>query len=79
MIEMRQDPTTRAWILVGHSVRKETAAGCPFCPDNEAETPPTMAAITGPDGARLQREEEFYVNPVTPEEAARQLLEMAAG
>ena len=79
MIEMRQDPTTRVWILVGHSGRKETAAGCPFCPGHEAETPPTLAPITSPDEARLQRVEEFYVNIVTPEEAARQLLEMAAG
>ncbi len=55
MIEMRQDPTTRAWILVGHSGGdpgpKESPDGCPFCPGHEAETPPTLAAITGPDGA----------------------------
>jgi UDPglucose--hexose-1-phosphate uridylyltransferase len=55
MIEMRQDPTTRIWILVGHSGgdagHKKTPAGCPFCPGHEAETPPTLAAITGPDGA----------------------------
>jgi UDPglucose--hexose-1-phosphate uridylyltransferase len=29
--------------------------------------------------ARLHREEEFYVNPVPPEEAARELREMPAG
>ncbi len=55
MIEMRQDPTTRAWILVGRAGaeagRKEAPDGCPFCPGHEAETPPTVAAITGPDGA----------------------------
>jgi UDPglucose--hexose-1-phosphate uridylyltransferase len=55
MIEMRQDPTTRAWILVGRSGgdpgRKEAPDGCAFCPGHEAETPPTLAAITGPDGA----------------------------
>jgi UDPglucose--hexose-1-phosphate uridylyltransferase len=55
MIEMRQDPTTRAWILVGHTGgdpgRKEAPEGCPFCPGHEAETPPTLANITGPDGA----------------------------
>jgi len=55
MIEMRQDPTTRIWILVGRSGgdagHKKTPAGCPFCPGHEAETPPTLAAITGPDGA----------------------------
>ena len=54
MIEMRQDPTTRTWILVGHSGgdagRKGTPDGCPFCPGHEAETPPTLAAITAPDG-----------------------------
>lgn len=29
--------------------------------------------------ARLHREEEFYVNPLPPEEAARQLREMQVG
>ena len=42
MIEMRQDPTTRTWILVGRSGgdpgRKESPDGCPFCPGREAET-----------------------------------------
>jgi UDPglucose--hexose-1-phosphate uridylyltransferase len=55
MIEIRQDPTTRTWILVGHSGadvgQKHAKDGCPFCPGHEAETPPTLAAITGPDGA----------------------------
>jgi UDPglucose--hexose-1-phosphate uridylyltransferase len=55
MIEMRQDPTTRIWILVGHTGndpgRKQAPGGCPFCPGHEAETPPTLASITGPDGA----------------------------
>jgi UDPglucose--hexose-1-phosphate uridylyltransferase len=59
VIEMRQDPTSRAWILVGHPGgdpgRKEAPSGCPFCPGHEAETPPTVAAITGPDGAWLVR------------------------
>jgi UDPglucose--hexose-1-phosphate uridylyltransferase len=54
MIEMRQDPTTRAWILVGHSGgdpgRKEAPEGCPFCPGHESETPPALASIAGPDG-----------------------------
>ena len=55
MIEMRQDPTTRAWILVGRAGgdpgRKEAPDGCPFCPGHEAETPPAVATIPGPDGA----------------------------
>jgi UDPglucose--hexose-1-phosphate uridylyltransferase len=52
---MRQDPTTRIWILVGQpgaaADRKKPPASCPFCPGHEADTPPTVAAITGPDGA----------------------------
>lgn len=55
MIEMRQDPTTRTWILVGRSggdsARSETPDGCPFCPGHEAETPAAVAAISDPDGA----------------------------
>ncbi len=55
MIEMRQDPTTRTWILVGHTGgdagRKQAPEQCPFCPGHEAETPPTLASIPGPDGA----------------------------
>ncbi len=54
MIEMRQDPTTRIWILVGESgserTRSEAPEVCPFCPGHEADTPPTVAAISGPDG-----------------------------
>ena len=55
MIEMRLDPTTRNWVLVGHtggdSGQKAVSDGCPFCPGHEAETPPTLASIPGPDGA----------------------------
>ncbi|HEU5393908.1 MAG TPA: HIT domain-containing protein [Candidatus Methylomirabilis sp.] len=55
MIEMRQDPTTRTWILVGRTGGdpggKESPDGCPFCPGHEAETPPAVAVIPGPDGA----------------------------
>jgi UDPglucose--hexose-1-phosphate uridylyltransferase len=55
MIEMRQDPTTRTWILVGRTGgdpgRKEAPDGCPFCPGHEAKTPPPVAVIPGPDGA----------------------------
>ncbi len=55
MIELRQDPTTHAWILVGRTGgdpgRKEAPRTCPFCPGHEADTPPAVAVITGPDGA----------------------------
>lgn len=53
--EMRLDPTTRTWILVGKPPQepagKQAPEGCPFCPGREGETPPPIAAITGPDGA----------------------------
>jgi len=53
--EMRQDPTTRSWILVGKGPQepegKEAPGACPFCPGREGETPPAIAAVTGPDGA----------------------------
>ncbi len=54
MIDLRQDPTTHAWILVGRTGgdpgRKEAAATCPFCPGHEAQTPSPVAVIAGPDG-----------------------------
>lgn len=54
MIELRLDPTTRNWILVGRSETdpglKEAPRECPFCPGREAATPPTIARIDGPDG-----------------------------
>ncbi len=54
MIEMRQDPTTRNWILIGQSGQATPpdppSELCPFCPGNEAHTPPSVAVITGSDG-----------------------------
>ena len=57
MIEMRQDPTTRTWVLVGragagsHSQSALSPDHCPFCPGREAETSPPVAVINGDDGA----------------------------
>jgi UDPglucose--hexose-1-phosphate uridylyltransferase len=54
MIEMRQDPTTRIWVLNGRvgaaPARSETAATCPFCPGRESDTPPAVSLIAGPGG-----------------------------
>jgi UDPglucose--hexose-1-phosphate uridylyltransferase len=54
VIELRQDPTTRTWILIGRTGgdpgRKEGPDGCPFCPGRESDTPPAVAEIPGPDG-----------------------------
>lgn len=53
--EMRLDPTTRTWILVGKAQEepeeKQAPEVCPFCPGREADTPPTIAAVPGPDGS----------------------------
>jgi UDPglucose--hexose-1-phosphate uridylyltransferase len=55
MIELRQDPTTRTWMLVGRAGEgpspKESPETCPFCPGHEADTPPPVGIITGPDGS----------------------------
>ena len=55
MIEMRQDPTTRAWILVGRAgaapERGDPPALCPFCPGREDETPPAVGVIPAPPAA----------------------------
>jgi UDPglucose--hexose-1-phosphate uridylyltransferase len=38
-MELRKDPITRSWIVVGHQERKgERAAPCPLCPENRIET-----------------------------------------
>ncbi|MBI4392120.1 MAG: galactose-1-phosphate uridylyltransferase, partial [candidate division NC10 bacterium] len=53
--EMRLDPTTRTWILVGKPPEepegKQAPPVCPFCPGREVDTPPTIAAVPGADGA----------------------------
>lgn len=54
MIEMRQDPTTRIWILVGRTGEtppKASSDTCPFCAGHEAETPPPVAMIAAQNGA----------------------------
>jgi UDPglucose--hexose-1-phosphate uridylyltransferase len=56
MIEMRQDPTTRTWVLVGqtgddlHSRLALAPEHCPFCPGREADTAPAVATLPGPNG-----------------------------
>ena len=56
MSELRQDPSTRDWVVIApergsrpHMVTQEhtrrevgTEPGCPFCPGHEAETPPEV-------------------------------------
>ena len=39
-MELRKDPITRSWVVVGHPDEAPAAAGgCPLCPGNENETP----------------------------------------
>src|SRR6266568_2336389 len=56
MSELRQDPSTRDWVVIAPErglrphlaaqpqarVARETEAGCPFCAGHEAETPPEV-------------------------------------
>ena len=46
-MELRQDPTTRIWILTGKRERKENIKdkNCPFCRGNEDLTPATITAF----------------------------------
>ncbi|HBH00907.1 MAG TPA: galactose-1-phosphate uridylyltransferase [Candidatus Rokubacteria bacterium] len=63
MSAIRQDPTTREWVIVAptRARRPHTPpaaapaapppeAACPFCPGNEASTPPGLLRLPGPGG-----------------------------
>jgi UDPglucose--hexose-1-phosphate uridylyltransferase len=75
----RVEQTTRDYHMVLHTSPNEKSPpvwGLPWETLRDdfhwhIEVLPRHAGVT-----RLHREEEFYVNPVTPEEAARQLREM---
>lgn len=58
MTELRQDPTTRNWVILApersrrtHDVQATQPAShdgaCPFCPGREAQTPPEIERIAG--------------------------------
>ena len=56
MSDLRKDPTRGHWGLVRPAGEAPPAADeCPFCPGNEAHTPPEIAAFrkdgSAPDGA----------------------------
>ena len=51
MAELRKDPLSGNWIVVGHKIVPLDPHGpCPFCPGNEYLTPPTIRQTTGADG-----------------------------
>jgi len=52
MAELRKDPVTGNWCVVGYTILKGSSVGiCPFCPGNEQLTPPTIKDIKNKDGA----------------------------
>ena len=66
MNELRQDPTTGNWVIVApdrgarpHRVpaydETHPSGPCPFCPGNEALTPPELWRLAGADGGWLIR------------------------
>ncbi len=51
MAELRKDPVSGNWCVVGYTILKSTSVGiCPFCPGNENLTPPTIKDIKNEDG-----------------------------
>jgi UDPglucose--hexose-1-phosphate uridylyltransferase len=56
-MELRQDPTTRAWILSGKESEKEEVKDtrCPFCRGNEDLTPKTIRALYNQKGEWIVR------------------------
>jgi len=52
--ELRKDPTKGRWVLVRRPGPEAAAGACPFCPGNEAMTPPEIVAYrkdgSAPDG-----------------------------
>ena len=60
--ELRQDPATRNWVIIAPQRDRRpqsfapaprapaVGAPCPFCPGREAETPPELWRLAGPDG-----------------------------
>ena len=66
MTELRQDPTTRNWVIMApeRNLRphdgsvasaSRTAGSCPFCPGNESTTPPELWRLpTGDSGWKVR-------------------------
>lgn len=66
MPELRKDPITREWVIIAVerarrpgdfltssvAAEKTDAARCPFCPGNEALTPPEIMAFRDPSSSR---------------------------
>ncbi|OPY00344.1 MAG: Galactose-1-phosphate uridylyltransferase [Syntrophorhabdus sp. PtaB.Bin047] len=56
MAELRRDPLTGDWVVVGYGGSKSSGTGvCPFCPGHESMTPPTIREYTDDRGDWLVR------------------------
>jgi UDPglucose--hexose-1-phosphate uridylyltransferase len=56
MAEFRRDPLLGNWVVVGFRRTKTNALGvCPFCPGNEALTPPSIREMRDREGRWLLR------------------------
>jgi UDPglucose--hexose-1-phosphate uridylyltransferase len=56
MAEIRRDPLSGNWIVIGyHLVESDRAGPCPFCPGNESLTPPSIREYKDKDGRWLVR------------------------
>ena len=87
MTELRQDPTTRNWVIVAPArevrphdqaspVREQrrSRASCPFCPGRESQTPTELWRLDGPGGGWRVRVLPNKFPALTPE-AGRQRQE----
>lgn len=77
MPELRQDPTTKEWVIIATerakrphdfiiSKKKDLSpfvASCPFCPGNESETPPEVLAYPGSNGEANAPDWDVRVTP----------------
>ena len=51
MAELRKDPLSGNWVVVGYGGSKSSGTGlCPFCPGHESSTPPTIRQYTDSQG-----------------------------
>jgi len=56
MAELRRDPLTGNWVVVGYGGSKSSGTGvCPFCPGHESLTPKTICEYTNDQGEWLVR------------------------
>ena len=56
MAELRRDPLSVIWVVVGFKKTKTNVVGvCPFCPGNESQTPPSIREVRNAQGEWVVR------------------------